>query len=105
MNVIAIPVVEVLRRVVAILVVTVLLMVVVPVPVLRRELRNRGTPHTYIMAGVVIAEVKHVRIMSVAVAPPIPLVTPLKRRGGEEKRRASHTLRARNRLRPHPKAP
>eukprot|EP00959_Pyramimonas_sp_CCMP1952_P269148 5627265-Pyramimonas_sp.AAC.1 len=34
------------------------------------------------MAGVLTAEVKHVIMMLVAVAPPIPLVTPLKRRGG-----------------------
>eukprot|EP00959_Pyramimonas_sp_CCMP1952_P292760 6122849-Pyramimonas_sp.AAC.1 len=37
-----------------------------------QKLRYRGTPHTYIMAGVMRAEVKHVRMMLVAVAPPIP---------------------------------
>ena len=34
------------------------------------------------MAGVMIAEVKHARMMLAAIAPPIPLVTPVKRRGG-----------------------
>eukprot|EP00959_Pyramimonas_sp_CCMP1952_P193751 4051312-Pyramimonas_sp.AAC.1 len=38
------------------------------------------------MAGVMTAEVKHVRIMLVAVAPPIPLVTPTKRRAAMPKR-------------------
>eukprot|EP00959_Pyramimonas_sp_CCMP1952_P005900 123608-Pyramimonas_sp.AAC.1 len=41
------------------------------------------------MAGVMIAEVKHVRMMLVAVAPPTSLVTPVKRRGGRRVERRS----------------
>eukprot|EP00959_Pyramimonas_sp_CCMP1952_P234894 4907811-Pyramimonas_sp.AAC.1 len=56
----------------------------------KTELRNRGTPHTYIMAGVMIAEALHVRMMLVAVA------TPSMPPAASRERRACHALRARN---------
>eukprot|EP00959_Pyramimonas_sp_CCMP1952_P087044 1821079-Pyramimonas_sp.AAC.1 len=43
-----------------------------------QEFRYRGTPHTYNMCGVMIADMKLARMLQVAVASPIPLVAPVK---------------------------